>query len=90
MDTQLPPDGTECDQTLMSGSGSGSSQNIQSGAPMPTNDNTVVNITGDVVATGNVYSLIPVQFGDEGYYVCVVETGHEQACFSNYVTVTGE
>lgn len=32
----------------------------------------------------------PVQFGDEGYYVCVVQLGTEQQCFSNYVTVVGE
>ena len=32
----------------------------------------------------------PVQFGDEGYYVCVIQLGSEQQCFSNYVTVVGE
>ena len=70
--SQLPSDGTECNQTLTSGGGSN------------------VNITGDIVENGNVYDISPVQFGDEGYYVCVVQTGGEQACFSNYVTVTGE
>ena len=84
--SQLPADGTECDQTLISGSG----QNISlSGTPLPINDS-MVNITGVIVGNGNDYNLSPVKFGDEGYYVCVVQTGGEQACFSNYVTITGE
>ena len=32
----------------------------------------------------------PVQFGDEGYYICVIQLGSEQQCFSNYVSVVGE
>lgn len=88
--SQLPADGTECDQTLTSGGGSGSGQNIfQLGTPVPINDS-MVNITGDIVGNGSDYNLRPVQFGDEGYYICVVQAGGEQACFSNYVTVTGE
>lgn len=88
--SQLPTDGTECDQTLTSGGGSGSGQNIfQLGTPVPVNDS-MVNITGDIVGNGSDYNLRPVRFGDEGYYVCVVQSGGEQACFSNYVTVTGE
>ena len=89
--SRLPTDGTECDQTLTSGDGSGSGQDLfLLGTPVPTNDNIMVNITGDIVGSGNVYNLGPVQFGDEGYYVCVVQTGGEQACFSNYATVTGK
>ena len=88
--SQLPADGTECDQTLISGGGSGSGQNIfPLGTPVPINDS-MVNITGVIVGNGNDYNLSPVKFGDEGYYVCVVQTGGEQACFSNYVTITGE
>ena len=85
--SQLPANGTECDQTLISGSGSGSGHNTS--PLLPTNDITV-NITGVIVGNGNDYNLSPVEFGDEGYYVCVVQTGGEQACFSNYVTITGE
>jgi hypothetical protein len=85
---QLPADGTECDQTLTSGDGSG--QNIFSlGTPVPINDS-IINITGDIVGNGSHYNISLVQFGDEGYYVCVVQTVGEQACFSNYVTITGE
>ena len=90
--SQLPAEGTECDRTLTSGGGSGSGQynNIfPLGTPVPTNDS-MINITGDIVGNGSDYNLTPVQFGDEGYYVCVVQTGGEQACFSNYVTVSGE
>ena len=88
---RLPADGTECGRTLIpSGNGSGSGQDVfLLGTPVPTNDN-MINITGDIVGNGSVYNLSPVQFGDEGYYVCVVQTGGEQACFSNYVAVTGE
>ena len=88
--SQLPANGTECDQTLISGSGSGSGHNIPpSSTPLTTNDS-IVHITGIIVGNGNDYNLSPVEFGDEGYYVCVVQTGGEQACFSNYVTITGE
>lgn len=90
--SQLPADGTECDQMLISGdgSGSGSGPNIfQLNTPVPRSDN-MVNIVGDIVGNGSDYNLSPVQFGDEGYYVCVVQTGGEQACFSNYVSITGE
>ena len=72
---QLPPDGVDCGGTT---------------TPIPSN-NSMVNITGGIVANGSTYELIPVQFGDEGYYVCVIRSRDEQQlCFSNYVTVTGE
>ena len=88
--SQLPANGTECDQTLISGSGSGSGHNISPlNTPLPTNYS-MINITGVIVGNGSDYNLSPVEFGDEGYYVCVVQTGGEQACFSNYVTITGE
>jgi hypothetical protein len=83
--SQLLADGTECVT-----SGGGSDQNIFSlGTPVPINDS-IINITGDIVGNGSDYNISLVQFGDEGYYVCVVQTGGEQACYSNYVTITGE
>ena len=82
--SQLPPNGTSCGELFMSGSGSGSTTR-EAGARRE------FNITGDIVANGNYsFTLDPIQFGDEGYYACVVQSGSEQKCFSNYVTVVGE
>lgn len=82
---QFPPGGASCGELLTPGSGSGSGD---VGLNIPRNE---FNITGEVVANGS-YSLTfdPIQFGDEGYYVCVVQSGSEQQCFSDHVTVAGE
>ena len=79
----FPPSGTSCE---VSGSGSGSGGSL---GDFFAEDQ--FNVTGEIVASGN-YSLTfaPVVFGDEGYYACVVQSGGQQRCFSNYVTVTGE
>ena len=79
----FPQDGTIC-ETSGSGGGSGAGIGDLFGGEQ-------FNVTGKIVANGT-FSLTfdPVEFGDEGYYACVVLSGGEQRCFSNYVTVTGE
>lgn len=82
--SQFPPNGTSCSHPQSPGSGSGS--DIPGLGPR--ND---FNITGEVMANGSNFLLFnPVQFGDEGYYICVIQLGSEQQCFSSYVTVVGE
>lgn len=92
--SQFPPDGTSCGQVLDSGSGSGirSGYGIRSGSGTELLPRNEFNITGDIVANGSFsLTIAPIQFGDEGYYVCVIRSAEsEQECFSNYATVVGE